>query len=116
VPDDATPVAAIELTTHDGHFMGDARNRLLLYRRERTAWLRAVGTWDPFDWQREVLYRRVGRHYQHAFWGMGDPEESLLHQIAEAAVDRHRPPSAIAHAARAAAEEADASAHSEVGR
>jgi hypothetical protein len=28
------------------------------------------------------LYDRVGRYSQHAFWGMGNPEESMLHQIA----------------------------------
>jgi len=85
LPPGATPLAAIELTTHDGHFLGDARNRLLLYAAEGTGWLRVVGTWDPLDWQRELLYQRVGHHSQHAFWGMGEPEESMLHQIAAAA-------------------------------
>lgn len=91
VPEGATPVAGVELTTHEGHFLGAARNRLLLYHDEGGAWLRAVGTWDPMDWQRERLYRRVGRHAQHAFWGMGQPEESMLHQIAEVAAGRGRP-------------------------
>jgi hypothetical protein len=91
VPDGATPVVGLELTTHEGHFLGPARNRLLMYRDDEAAWLRAVGTWDPMDWQRETLYRRMGRHAQHAFWGMGRPEESMLHQIAEVAAGRDRP-------------------------
>lgn len=91
VPQDATPVAAIELTTHEGHFLGRARNRLVLYRDDAGAWLRAVGTWDPLDWQRETLHR-FGRHAQHAFWGMGAPEESMLHQIAAVAAGQSRPP------------------------
>lgn len=92
VPQNATTVGALELTTHEGHFLGPARNRLVLYRDDDGAWLRAVGTWDPMDWQRERLYRRVGQHAQHAFWGMGAPEESLLHQIAAVAAGQARPP------------------------
>lgn len=87
----ATLLAAIELTSHADHFLGRARNRVLLYRDEDGAWLRVVGTWDPLDWQRETMYRRFGRHAQHAFWGMGQPEESMLHQIAEVAAGRGRP-------------------------
>ena len=30
----------------------------------------------------EQVYRRAGRDAQHAFWGAGRPEESMLHQIA----------------------------------
>lgn len=84
LPPEATPVALIELTTHTGHFLGRARNRLLVFEREGDGWVRAVGTWDPLDWHLDRLYETVGRHSQHAFWGMGTPPESLLHQLAEA--------------------------------
>lgn len=96
LPARATPVAGLELTTHAGHFLGTARNRLLLYRDDDSAWLRAVGSWDPMDWQRQTLYRRMGRYAQHAFWGMGLPEESMLHQIAAVAAGRDRPAAGIA--------------------
>lgn len=91
LPQGATPQAALELTTHAGHFLGTARNRLLVYRDDQGAWLRAVGSWDPMDRQRQTLYRRMGRYAQHAFWGMGEPEESMLHQIAAVAAGHDRP-------------------------
>lgn len=91
LPDGATPLAAVELTSHADHFLGRARNRLVAYRDDHGAWLRVIGTWDPLDWQRETVYRRFGRHAQHAFWGMGLPEESMLHQIGEVAAGRDRP-------------------------
>lgn len=49
-----------------------------------SAWVRAVGTWDPLDWHLDRLYRGPGRHAQHAFWGMGEAHESLLDQLAAA--------------------------------
>ncbi len=83
VPDGATPAAAFDLTTHEGHFMGAARNRLVLYEQDGQAYLRAAGTWDPLDWGLAQVYDRFGYYAQHAFWGMQSPEESMLHQIAE---------------------------------
>jgi len=84
LPGDATPLAMIELTTHAGHFLGRARNRLLVFTAGGSAWVRAVGNWDPLDWHLDRLYAGLGRYSQHAFWGMGHPEESLLHQLADA--------------------------------
>lgn len=86
LPAGAEPLLALDLTTHEGHFMGNARNRLLLYRDGGRDFLRAAGTWDPMEWHLEQVYERAGRYAQHAFWGLESPEESMLHQIA-AAVD-----------------------------
>lgn len=82
VPDDARPLVAFDLTTHEGHFMGSSKNRLLLYEQDGRAYLRAAGTWDDMPFHLEQVYRRAGRDAQHAFWGAGRPEESMLHQIA----------------------------------
>jgi hypothetical protein len=84
VPDDAAPILAFDLTTHEGHFMGRSKNRLVLYDRGGQAFVRAAGTWDPMPWHLEQAYRRAGHEAQHAFWGMGSPQESMLHQIAQA--------------------------------
>jgi hypothetical protein len=84
VPAGATPVLAVELTTHAGHFMGSGCNRLVLYEQDGQAYLRAAGTWDPMPWHIEQAYERAGREAQHAFWGQGDAAElSLLHQLAD---------------------------------
>ena len=83
VGEDAEPVLAFDLTTHEGHFMGRSKNRLVLFERQGRAFVRAAGTWDPMPWHIDQAYRRAGRDAQHAFWGQGaDPEESILHQIA----------------------------------
>ncbi|MCC5949973.1 MAG: hypothetical protein JJT89_16085 [Nitriliruptoraceae bacterium] len=83
VPDGAEVHAGFDLVTHEGHFMGDAKNRLVLYTHEGRTYLRAAGTWDPMTWHLSELYDRVGRWSQHAFWGMESPEQSMLHQIAD---------------------------------
>jgi hypothetical protein len=83
IPDNAEVHAGFDLVTHQGHFMGDAKNRLVLYTHEDRTYLRAAGTWDPMTWHLSELYDRVGRWSQHAFWGMESPEQSMLHQIAE---------------------------------
>lgn len=85
VPDGATPLVGFDLTTHEGHFMGRARNRLVLYEQDGQAYLRAAGTWDEMPWALDQAYRRAGQQAQQAFWGMGTVEESMLHQIARAA-------------------------------
>jgi hypothetical protein len=84
VPDDAEAIAALDLTCHDGHFMGRALNRLFLFTHDGRAYLRAAGTWDEMDWHLAQVYVRAGRYAQHAFWGMESPEESMLHQIGRA--------------------------------
>lgn len=85
VPDGADPILAFDLTSHEGHFMGQSKNRLVLYERDGQAYVRAAGTWDPMPWHLEQAYRRAGQDAQHAFWGLGTPRESMLHQIALAA-------------------------------
>jgi hypothetical protein len=83
VGDEADPVLAFDLTTHEGHFMGRSKNRLVLFEQDGRAFVRAAGTWDPMPWHIDQAYRRAGRDAQHAFWGQGaDPDESMLHQIA----------------------------------
>src|SRR3954471_22191205 len=83
VGEDAEPVLAFDLTTHEGHFMGRSKNRLILFEEDGRAWVRAAGTWDPMPWHIDQAYRRAGRDAQHAFWGQAaDPDESMLDQIA----------------------------------
>jgi hypothetical protein len=82
VPDGATPLVAFDLTTHEGHFLGSARNRLLLYEHDGRHWLRAAGTWDDLPFPLDQAYRTVGRDSQARFWGEGDAATSMLHQIA----------------------------------
>jgi hypothetical protein len=84
VPEDGTPVVGFDLTTHQGHFMGNGHNRLILYTDPSgTAWVRAVGTWDPMPWHIDKAYKVAGSDAQHAFWGLGnDVRRSLLHQLA----------------------------------
>ncbi len=83
VGEGADPVLAFDLTTHEGHFMGRSKNRLVLFEQQGRAFVRAAGTWDPMPWHIDQAYRRAGHDAQHAFWGQGaDPEESMLHQIA----------------------------------
>ena len=87
VPDGARPLVAFDLTTHEGHFMGAGNNRLLLYEHDGGAWVRAAGTWDEMPWHLEQAYRRAGAEAQAAFWGEGEPQESMLHQLAERTAD-----------------------------
>ena len=81
-PPGCTPLAAICLDTHEGHFMGRGRNRLLAYELDGQAFLRAAGTWDDMPVTLEQAYRSAGRKAQQAFWGDERPESSMLHQIA----------------------------------
>jgi hypothetical protein len=85
VPEGGTPLVGFDLTTHQGHFMGNGHNRLLLYTMpDGSAWVRAAGTWDPMPWHIDKAYRIAGREAQHAFWGQGEVERlSMLHQLAK---------------------------------
>jgi len=85
VPEEGTPLVGFDLTTHQGHFMGNGHNRLLLYTMpDGSAWVKAAGTWDPMPWHIDKAYRIAGRDAQHAFWGQGEVERlSLLHQLAK---------------------------------
>jgi hypothetical protein len=84
VPEGGQPLVGFDLTTHQGHFMGNGHNRLLLYALDGKAYVRAAGTWDPMPWHIKQAYESTGREAQHAFWGQGDAAElSLLHQLAD---------------------------------
>jgi len=83
VPEGGQALVGFDLTTHEGHFMGNGHNRLLLYTHDGQAWVRAAGTWDPMPWHIEQSYRIAGQDAQHAFWGQGNVvAQSLLHQLA----------------------------------
>jgi hypothetical protein len=83
VPEGGKPLAGFDLTTHQGHFMGNGHNRLLLYELDGVAWVKAAGTWDPMPWHLDRAYRVAGRDAQHAFWGQGEVVRlSMLHQLA----------------------------------
>jgi hypothetical protein len=81
-PGGCIPLMALCLDTHEGHFMGRGRNRLLMYELDGRAYLRAAGTWDDLPMTLEQAYRSAGRKAQQAFWGDERPESSMLHQIA----------------------------------
>jgi hypothetical protein len=84
VPEGARAKLVIELTTHRGHFIGNAISRLVLYEHAGRSYLRDVGSWDPMPWYIRLPYRIQGEEAQHAFWGLGTPRQSMLHQIAQA--------------------------------
>ncbi len=83
VPDGGEPILGFDLTTHEGHFMGHGKNRLIAYRHDGRDYLRAAGTWDPMPWHVATAYELAGRAAQHAFWGEGAiVRRSMLHQLA----------------------------------
>jgi len=88
IPDGAQVHALLALVSHEGHFMGRARSQLVVYTHEGHSYIRAIGVWDPLPWHLAEMYEQVGQAAQHAFWGMGSPEQSMLHQLS-AAVTRH---------------------------
>ncbi len=68
---------------------GRAKSQLVVYTHDGRSYLRAIGVWDPMPWHLAEMYEQVGQASQHAFWGMGAPEASMLHQIAAAAERAH---------------------------
>jgi hypothetical protein len=83
IPAGGRPVAAVELTTHEGHFIGPARSRLIVWAEpDGRSFIRDVGSWDPMRWPVATAFEHGGRASQHAFWGDGPPEHSMLHQLA----------------------------------
>ncbi len=84
VPDGAVPVLGIELTTHDGHFLGRAVSRIVVFRNGAGTWIRDVGTWDPLPWHLARAYAIEGRQAQEAFWAPGSAAESMLEGFARA--------------------------------
>jgi hypothetical protein len=81
-PEGAEPLAYVELTTHEGHFLGRAVSRLILFARGGSAYVRDVGSWDPLPPHLAIPYRAGGHRSQVAFWGPNDPEASMLAQLA----------------------------------
>ena len=84
LPAGAGPLFGIELTTHVGHFMGAATSNLLLFEESGQAFVRDVGCWDPLPAHLDLAYRTRGAQAQRAFWGDGDPADSMLHGFAAA--------------------------------
>jgi hypothetical protein len=82
LPPGSTPSTLVELTTHEGHFLGRAISRLLLYEGRDGEFIRDVGSWDPLPVHLALPYRLAGHAAQRAFWGERRPEESMLHQVA----------------------------------
>jgi len=90
LPPGAQPTHLIELTTHAGHFLGQARNHLILFETDHRAYVRAVGNWDPMPWYVRLSYSYKGADAQRTFWGLESPEHSMLRQFARAAARRQR--------------------------
>jgi hypothetical protein len=90
LPPGATPTHLIELTTHEGHFLGRARNYLILFETDERAYMRTVGNWDPMPWYASLSYAYKGADAQRTFWGLESPQHSMLRQFARAAARRQR--------------------------
>lgn len=90
LPPGANPAHVIEVTTHAGHFLGRARNYLVLFEVDDRAYVRAVGNWDPMPWYVRLSYAYEGADAQRAFWGLETPARSMLRQFARAAARRQR--------------------------
>ena len=82
MPPEASPYALVELTTHQGHFIGRAISRLLVFEHAGRAFVRDIGSWDPMPLHLAIPHRLVGYAAQLSFWGSGDPDRSMLHQLA----------------------------------
>jgi hypothetical protein len=80
----------IELTTHEGHFLGRARNYLILFETDERAYMRTVGNWDPMPWYVRLSYGYKGADAQRTFWSLESPEHSMLRQFARAAARHQR--------------------------
>ena len=74
---------AFDLTTHEGHFMGRSKNRLVLFEQDGQAYVRAAGrgircrgtSTRPTGAPGATPSTRSGARAR-------DPDESMLHQIA----------------------------------
>jgi hypothetical protein len=82
VPAGGEPLAYIELTTHDGHVLGRAVSRLIVFAAGGRAFVRDVGSWDPLPAHLAAAYAAGGHAAQTAFWGPDDPEAGMLAQLA----------------------------------
>ena len=73
-----TPLALVELTTHEGHALGRAVSRLAL----SDVAICDIGAWDPLTGALRAAYAAGGHDAQAAFWGPQDPDRSMLVQLA----------------------------------
>ena len=77
IPATGRPLAAVELTSHAGHFIGPARSRLIVWEEpDGRSFIRDVGSWDPMRWPVAVTFEHGGKASQHAFWGEGRPRRA----------------------------------------
>jgi len=81
VPAGATPLLAVELTTHAGHFLGAGVSRLIAFEQDGAAFVRDVGSWDPLPWLLQRVYDSAGERAQAEFWGPERPAGSVLAQV-----------------------------------
>jgi len=88
MPPGATALALVELTTHEGHFLGRAISRLLVFEAGGTAFVRDIGCWDPLPWHLATAYATTGHRAQQDFWGPRAPERSMLAQLARVSAVR----------------------------
>lgn len=84
VPEGARPLMTLDLTSHLGHFLGRARNTLLVYEEAGQGYLSAVGTWDPMTPHIKAAYDAWGHILQQEFWSDEEPAKSMLCQVARA--------------------------------
>jgi hypothetical protein len=82
LPEGATPLALIQLTSHRGHFLGRAHSHLLVYEDRGAGFIRDVGCWDPLPAHLSAAYATAGRAAQQAFWGPEPEDLSMLAQLA----------------------------------
>jgi hypothetical protein len=82
LPPEAEPIAFVELTTHQGHFMGRGVSRLIVFAKDGRAYVRDVGSWDPLPPHLALAYAAGGHSAQVAFWGADDVEGGMLAQLA----------------------------------
>jgi hypothetical protein len=89
LPDGATPLALVQLTSHRGHFLGRVNSHLLVYEHGGAGFIRDVGCWDPLPARLSAAYATAGREAQQAFWGPEPEDLSMLAQLAR--VSSRRP-------------------------
>jgi hypothetical protein len=82
LPEGATPIAFVQLTSHRGHFLGRAHSHLLVYEHGGEGFIRDVGCWDPLPAHLSAAYATTGREAQQAFWGPEPEDLSMLAQLA----------------------------------
>jgi hypothetical protein len=80
LPATGTPPHLVELSSHSGHFLGRARNYLLIFDTGDGAYVRTIGNWDPMPWYVQ-LSRLLGADARRTFWGLESPEHSMLRQF-----------------------------------